>query len=691
MNEPCLACGGGLTIAGESATCSRTSCEGQRLFARCPYCRQWSTALRRGNQCLNRNCAAYAREREACRECRAVPSIMTLGRKVCVNRNCPTNAAILAECAFCRNRSFLESPDLMFCTKSTCPCLFRRVEVCHLCTARSFVVQQESCANPECAASGAVMDLCTACGRRTQRRSPPGAPCANPSCSRNKVEKSETRTFRKAGKNEPKTAIEAAYALLRGRFLDAGPVKAPLVLVIGLTGSGKTTYLSMLGDILYRRRDRYWFPFDIRAERVEVDALLEGYDGPFADRVADHIRDLVYDFGLPNSQNFVSRQLWPPLTAVSEEDTAFLVTRLVGENDAPVAKIVTLETYGEAYEKMLRGIRGRAPRTPGLEHALSALLTDADGFVVLLDPDPTDPLGNDDSFCDLFMLLKDELRPRAFNVFFQEMKRLIEAGAAPPKNPRELHAWLRREQDRQAAFIAQAEELHAKTRSRLERLDKQLAGAPVDISKLDDGRWLLELESFLQRDDRFAKNVALGREHVTPTPGLADDELLFLLHRYYKGFVQFCLDNVKDIVGRRLLRDQDPETRSVMTQLQQRFGLSDDFIRRIEKIEPQSFNERPVNRFKSLRQLSLVVTKADRWPIIYPPEDYPRQRLPNCHLHLRELEDYLKLCGGSVRYYNASATGFTSLVEGADLPAPANAQTPINVLEPIFDMLGITE
>ena len=44
---------------------------------------------------------------------------------------------------------------------------------------------------------------------------------------------------------------------------------------------------------------------------------------------------------------------------------------------------------------------------------------------------------------------------------------------------------------------------------------------------------------------------------------------------------------------------------------------------------------------------------------------------------------------GSIRYYNASATGYSLLRDTLYVPGPENTFTPINIVEPFFDMLGI--
>ena len=60
------------------------------------------------------------------------------------------------------------------------------------------------------------------------------------------------------------------------------------------------------------------------------------------------------------------------------------------------------------------------------------------------------------------------------------------------------------------------------------------------------------------------------------------------------------------------------------------------------------------------------------------------------HYPLAEIENLLKLCGGrGVRYYNASATGYSILRDTLYYPGKENTFTPINILEPIFDSLDL--
>ena len=106
-------------------------------------------------------------------------------------------------------------------------------------------------------------------------------------------------------------------------------------------------------------------------------------------------------------------------------------------------------------------------------------------------------------------------------------------------------------------------------------------------------------------------------------------------------------------------------------------------------LDPHLSDDRPVDFMGNLKYLSVVMTKSDMIPIIYPPADYPDQKLPQCVIHVRAIENYLKLCGGEIRYYNASATGYSFLRDTLYYPGKENTLTPINVIEPIFDMMNI--
>ncbi len=171
------------------------------------------------------------------------------------------------------------------------------------------------------------------------------------------------------------------------------------------------------------------------------------------------------------------------------------------------------------------------------------------------------------------------------------------------------------------------------------------------------------------------------------------------VERYYVGILQQLVKRV-DLVAERLLEEarEKPEARGaatmkdvpeevferIMSEIRDKYKLRPGFsvapdVQLIEDLE--------VTRFRQLKHSGVVVTKADMYPIIYPPEEYPARKLQKTSIFLGEVEDYLKLCGGEVRYYNTSATGYSMLRDTRHYPGKETTLTPINVIEPIFEML----
>jgi hypothetical protein len=75
------------------------------------------------------------------------------------------------------------------------------------------------------------------------------------------------------------------------------------------------------------------------------------------------------------------------------------------------------------------------------------------------------------------------------------------------------------------------------------------------------------------------------------------------------------------------------------------------------------------------------------YPVVSPAYRYPDHRMPKCRPAISALDASLKLCGGGIRFYNTSATGFSILKDTQYYPGKENTLTPINVAEPIFDMI----
>ncbi len=101
--------------------------------------------------------------------------------------------------------------------------------------------------------------------------------------------------------------------------------------------------------------------------------------------------------------------------------------------------------------------------------------------------------------------------------------------------------------------------------------------------------------------------------------------------------------------------------------------------------------DEPEERYLELSHIALVVTKTDIISVVHPPELFPQQRLPVTWQHLRHVDAYLRLLGGGVEHYNASATGYSMFQDGQFRPGKETSLTPINVIEPFFKMLGLKQ
>jgi len=502
----------------------------------------------------------------------------------------------------------------------------------------------------------------------------------------------------------PATAIEEAYDLVRTAMIggDGGSTANPLYLIIGLPGSGKTVYLTMLGAILGSRSQRFCFPYDgVEPNWVKVDTLVQRHrgtgDARRLQRISARIRDLVHGFGEDQHGRYITNRHWPPATAYAEEDddnpaTYFLVSEIV-RNMRPVANVITLETSGEHYQEVLRNFQkyamGAEPKEP-TQRVLVDLMNIAEGFIVLIDPSNPD---NDAIFRNFFMVLKECLRPRALNTFYRELSQGVDvapAGQIRPdkmKDMRDLLVAIRRDDERRKRFEDELAKEKKVSGDRLAEIQKKLeAGRDETITSGEDGKWLEALKTVLTQIDPDL--VKTATEKVLP-PGsqFSGAELKKRLILYYRGLIRVCTDRLDPILRKRMEGARPPSDRSAILEIKKKYDLSDTF--KIE-IDESAFQERDVTHFQTLKYVSLVVTKSDKLPIIYPPERYAKSKLPGCDLHLRDIQDYLKLCGGQVRCYNASATGYTLLTGGSHMPGPVNTHTPINILEPLFEMMSIT-
>jgi energy-coupling factor transporter ATP-binding protein EcfA2 len=484
----------------------------------------------------------------------------------------------------------------------------------------------------------------------------------------------------------------------------------PLYLVIGLSGSGKTTYLTMLGDILANKSMKYYFPYEgVDVKRTVIEHIFEktagatmGASPKLLDALKLRVKDLVYDFAQKHYANYIGKMQWSPATArerkdiesASEVSTYFLVTELRRYNRT-IAKIVTIETSGEDYEEIIKGItqykQAQKSGSP-LQKVLIEMMDHAQGFVILVDPANEE---NDLLYQNLFLVLKESLEPRALNSLSACVRKKIE------QYTQDLGSKLEEDDLRQAiAQMKKARELKERKQQQIARLKEKLTGRLSQASERFEEEGL---DMLLGEEGDFIRKLEKIFATLSPEAAAAVQKRVEerkqdpkVLRSYYSGMIKQCLKNTDAIAefqyNLRHKKTADMEkageliTRA-MKEVYQELEIPESF--RLE-LDESLDSGRSVRKFQNIQYVAIAITKSDMYPIIYPPEKYPEKKLARCKRHLEAVENYLKLCGGEVRYYNTSATGYAVLKDTLFYPGKENTHSPINIVEPVFDMLHIT-
>jgi hypothetical protein len=480
---------------------------------------------------------------------------------------------------------------------------------------------------------------------------------------------------------------------------DAQGQSYPLYLVIGLGGSGKTIYLTMLGDILLRREKSYYFPYKgIGIEPVLVEAVLrsdpEKFRAEYGSDLAQDlgkVKDLVHEFSSEIFQTFITKNLWAQHTPLEEDSTYFLITEIT-RNERTIAKIATVETSGEAFESIIRGMRaGRldAKGTNAIETVLNEMLDLAEGFVILIDPSREN---NDEIYRNLFLALRQGIEPRAMNKFYREVKAAL-AGQTKGKNGviGLVGRYMQDQQD-QAKLKAGIQEKAEMLKSRLEEVQAKFEDEEADFRAV-----YAEEEDFLGTFIEESREC-FPQEYENAQKWLAGKESdVKVFRNYFLQWIRLAVTKVEEFaqfvyVQEQMKNEADAvaaqqsfeQKKAAAHKIQREYGI--DIKIDIEEALP---DDREVTRFKNLKYIAVAVTKSDMYPIIFPPEKYPQKKLTVCSSYLKELENFLKFLGGKVKYYNTSATGYSVLQGTQFVPGHENTLTPINVIEPIFDMLNL--
>jgi hypothetical protein len=503
------------------------------------------------------------------------------------------------------------------------------------------------------------------------------------------------------------SSLEQAFGFIKEYVLVADGGVAPVYLVIGTAGAGKTTYLTMLGEILRARETKYYFPYEgIDVRRIQVEQLLEKgtkagrtFPEDIVNGIKSHVRDLVFDFAQSEYSSTISRGHWPEQTPPDEASSKFLVTELT-RYQKPIARIVTFETSGEDFEAALKGITAYDPTktTSRTVHRMIYELMDmASGFVVLMTPEGRE---NDQIYRDFFLAIRDGLEPQAMNVLSAEIRKKLHkqsATAAPGAGESEAGQFTmmirdvrrleeegkRKEQEFQKHRMAYV--------NRIRELRLRLKQGELDVLDGTEGQFLKEMERMV--GEMHADQLNKVRK-VLKDRGMSRENIL----AYYAGLLDMTEKDLDEIVRRREFQGKDggagegfsaEEVERALWEVRQQSRISEGFRIDPGALQQNLDRQREVRRFKWLRRLSIAFTKTDMYPSTYPPENHPARNLPDSKIYLDTIVDYLHLLGGKIRFYNASTTGYSILRDTLYVPGQENTLTPINIVEPIFDMLGI--
>src|SRR5579883_644985 len=430
-------------------------------------------------------------------------------------------------------------------------------------------------------------------------------------------------------------------------------VVAPLVPVIGLPGSEKTSFLTTLGHILAEQRTRYHFPYEgeFLVEPLSLAELVRSVGGEtaHAEVLRPWILDFGWDFARRRYDAFLRHASWPPRTAPAL-GARFLVAQ-VKKDGAPYARLVSVEVAGEDLRPIfkagteadpLAAFRAVADEETTPSSVAADSLDRATGIVLLVDS-TRDPDRRAEAHKPFFELLARALRPRAQT----SLRDLADTLAAEERTGerRTLEGVLHRLRRSHARFGEEAcVELEAQSLAALaSALEPE---APVDRAALR--RFARDLAAV---DDEKALVKTIGKKLAAglarPEEGRKTPELTA-----FDGWAR---------AAARLR------------------GVPLEVARKIATAEVAPAPE----SFRSLRGLSIVETKSDVGKPVSP------FLLADCGARLEEIRAALRLSGGDVRCYESSVVGYAALRGARWAPGPYATQTPINVLEPVFDLLGV--
>ncbi|MHC5018962.1 MAG: hypothetical protein ACYTGX_02390 [Planctomycetota bacterium] len=488
------------------------------------------------------------------------------------------------------------------------------------------------------------------------------------------------------------SALGKALGALEEDLAADGKQGAPLAVIIGAVGSGKTTFLTMLGHVLAAREAAYHFPYrGVTLRRFGVNELLERrkqrrQPAPAPDvaqAIQATVRDLAYEFAQPLFDGSLGIGAWPPPTR--PEDARILLADLVKDLQ-PAARLVTAEVPGEALEGAIRAMMlGQTPTDP-VEQAAAWLMERGERLVLLLDPtaERTDAL-----YEGLFRSLRDALMPRALNAVARGVRDRLEARGQRGIIDEFERAAARA--DRDAARKKAAQASRERWQERITELGRAVTGA--------NPREALQANESTLRSLEQAWQQAFPQDYANATAFVREREFTVdAIVQYCRGLVKNTVSpqrwpklaavlvekDLADQEGQQAGHGHEREIAQATAEVLEAAGVPSQV--RVDLGGDLSL-DREVKRFPRLKSIACCVTKSDAIPLVHPPSEDPKRRFPRTAGPLREVEAFLKLDGGDVTYYHTSATGYSLDTGMGRVPGPPGSLTPVNVLEPVLEGL----
>lgn len=476
--------------------------------------------------------------------------------------------------------------------------------------------------------------------------------------------------------------FQTAFEHLRRQFIQPkGQKPSPLYLVIGLAGVGKTCFLTMLGQVLLG--GRFFSPREeIKPQMVKIDA-----------RYREYIRDLVYDFSSFRFDEYIANGLWPPAD-IPGQTSEFLITELLNA-DGDIARLATLEISGEIYQEFLPKVAeiyqdpATIDRLDANHRIIWELMQNAEGIVVLLEGS-VDINTRTQMYGQFFQALyqwKSAQVRRTLRTWYEEFSELDEKDY--PLILRTIIGGFRKK--KRVSFEEFSAEVRRKSSQAVETLEEQ----GINELFIRHFRLFEELRILYGRVD--PDNVPLQRltNILESDPNYKDpNNQLQAFKAFLRGFLtKFTSDKhfLEQVYQKQNLGEEDlgeDDLRVFQRYVCWQYGLDESELQSFDLSQAISRADDEGSRpFDKLKYLAITFTKTDKDFAIYPASNFPKVVNVDWANPLPRLGNYLTLCNGYLKYYNASVAGYSARKDAGFLLGRRGTLTPINIAEPILDML----